>query len=316
MSNQSAEFLWVEKYRPQKISECILPESLKKTFQAIVDSGEMHNMLLTGTAGLGKTTVARALCNELDLDYILINGSEESGIDVLRNKIKQFASSVSLTNGGPKVVILDEADYLNPQSTQPALRGFIEEFSNNCRFILTCNFKNRIIEPLHSRCAVIEFNTSKKDMAGLAAKFMARLEKILADENVKFDKKVIAELIMRYAPDWRRVLNECQRYSSSGQIDTGVLSNLSDVNIDTLMKSLKVKDFKSMRAWVVNNIDLEPAAVFRKVYDSMVDYAKPESVPQVVLILAEYQYKDAFVADHELNLVACMTELMASVQWK
>jgi DNA polymerase III delta prime subunit len=316
MSNQSAEFLWVEKYRPQKISECILPESLKKTFQAIVDSGEMHNMLLTGTAGLGKTTVARALCNELDLDYILINGSEESGIDVLRNKIKQFASSVSLTNGGPKVVILDEADYLNPQSTQPALRGFIEEFSNNCRFILTCNFKNRIIEPLHSRCAVIEFNTSKKDMAGLAAKFMARLEKILADENVKFDKKVIAELIMRYAPDWRRVLNECQRYSSSGQIDTGVLSNLSDVNIGTLMKSLKDKDFKSMRAWVVNNIDLEPAAVFRKVYDSMIDYAKPESVPQVVLILAEYQYKDAFVADHELNLVACMTELMASVQWK
>jgi len=316
MSNQSAEFLWVEKYRPQKISDCILPDALKKTFQAIVDSGEMHNMLLTGTAGLGKTTVARALCNELDLDYILINGSEESGIDVLRNKIKQFASSISLTNSGPKVVILDEADYLNPQSTQPALRGFIEEFSNNCRFILTCNFKNRIIEPLHSRCAVIEFNTSKKDMAGLAAKFMTRLENILSNENVKFDKKVIAELIMRYAPDWRRVLNECQRYSSSGQIDTGVLSNLSDVNISALMKALKEKDFKTMRAWVVNNIDLEPAAIFRKVYDNAVDFAKPQSVPQVILILAEYQYKDAFVADHELNLVACMTELMASVEWK
>lgn len=316
MTNQSSEFLWVEKYRPQTINECILPEGLKKTFQAIVDSGEMHNMLLTGTAGLGKTTVARALCSELKLDYILINGSEESGIDVLRNKIKQFASSVSLTSEGPKVVILDEADYLNPQSTQPALRGFIEEFSNNCRFILTCNFKNRIIEPLHSRCAVIEFNTSRKDMALLASKFMNRLAMILAQEKIAFDSKVIAELIMRYAPDWRRVLNECQRYSTSGKIDTGLLTNLVDVNIAGLMKALKDKDFKTMRAWVVNNLDLEPAAIFRKVYDNMVDYAKPQSVPQVVLILAEYQYKDAFVADHELNLVACMTELMASVEWK
>jgi DNA polymerase III delta prime subunit len=276
----------------------------------------MHNLLLTGTAGLGKTTVARALCNELNLDYILINGSEESGIDTLRTKIKQFASTVSLLGSGPKVVILDEADYLNPQSTQPALRGFIEEFSANCRFILTCNFKNRIIEPLHSRCSVIEFNVSKKTMAGLAAAFMARLSGILASEKVTFSKPVVAELIMKFAPDWRRVLNECQRYSVSGSIDTGILSSVSDVNVATLMKALKEKDFKTMRQWVVSNIDLESASIIRKVYDNMIDYAKPQSIPQIVLILAEYQYKDAFVADHELNMVACMTELMASVEWK
>jgi DNA polymerase III delta prime subunit len=313
MSN--TEFLWVEKYRPQTIKDCILPETLKKTFQKIVDSGEMHNMLLTGTAGLGKTTVARALCNELNLDYILINGSEESGIDVLRNKIKQFASTVSLS-GGPKVVILDEADYLNPQSTQPALRGFIEEFSNNCRFILTCNFKNRIIEPLHSRCAVIEFNTSKNQLADLCGQFHKRLVQILKGEKVAYDTKVLAELIVKFAPDWRRVINECQRYSVSGSIDSGLLASLTDLNVDVLMKALKEKDFKAMRGWVVNNLDLEPTAIFRKVYDSMTDYAKPQSVPQIVLILAEYQYKDAFVADHELNLVACMTELMASAEWK
>ncbi len=315
-SDSIREHLWVEKYRPTTISDCVLPEHLKKTFQGVVDSGELHNMLLTGTAGLGKTTVARALCNELNLDYILINGSEESGIDTLRNKIKQFASSVSLTSDNHKVVILDEADYLNPQSTQPALRGFIEEFSNNCRFILTCNFKNRIIEPLHSRCAVIEFNTSKKQLVDVAAKFYKGLIHILKTEKVEFDDKVLIELVMKHAPDWRRIINECQRYSSSGKIDTGLLSNLSDVNISILMKSLKEKDFKSMRAWVSNNIDTEPAAIFRKVFDNMVEYAKPQSVPQVVLILAEYQYKDAFVADHELNMVACMTELMASIEWK
>ena len=316
MTTNSTEFLWTERYRPQTIQDCILPESLKSTFQKIVDGGQMHNLLLTGTAGLGKTTVARALCSELNLDYILINGSEESGIDVLRNKIKQFASSVSLLSNGPKVVILDEADYLNPQSTQPALRGFIEEFSNNCRFILTCNFKNRVIEPLHSRCAVIEFNTSKKALAGLAQKFMTRLESILKTEKIKYEPAVVAELIMKYAPDWRRVLGECQRYSASGAIDTGLLANLADVNLSGLVKALREKDFKTMRSWVVNNMDLEPAAIFRKIYDNMVDYAKPASVPQVVLILADYQYKDAFVADHELNLVACMTELMASAEWK
>lgn len=310
------EFLWVERYRPQKIADCILPEGLTKTFQSIVASGEMHNLLLTGTAGLGKTTVARALCEELGLDYILINGSEESGIDTLRTKIKQFASSVSLEGNGPKVVILDEADYLNPQSTQPALRGFIEEFSNNCRFILTCNFKNRIIEPLHSRCAVIEFNTSKTQLVELCGRFHKRLISILKTENVEVDAKVLAELIMKYAPDWRRIINECQRYGASGKIDAGLLVTLNDVNIATLMKSLKEKDFKTMRGWVVNNMDIEPSAIFRKIYDNMAEYAKPQSIPQIVLVLAEYQYKDAFVADHELNLVACMTEIMASAEWK
>jgi len=310
------EFLWTERYRPTCLDDCILPDNLKDTFQKIIDSGEMHNLILSGTAGLGKTTVARAMCETLQLDYILINGSEESGIDVLRTKIKQFASSISLMNSGPKVVILDEADYLNPQSTQPALRGFIEEFSNNCRFILTCNFKNRIIEPLHSRCAVIEFNTSKKQLADLASKFMKRLETILKNEGVSYESKVLADLICRFAPDWRRVIGECQRYSVSGKIDSGILVNLSDVSISSLMKSLKEKDFKSMRSWVVNNMDLEPAAIFRKIYDNMLEYAKPDSVPQIVLVLAEYQYKNSFVADREINMVACLTELMASTEWK
>jgi DNA polymerase III delta prime subunit len=317
MQNNKEEFLWTEKYRPQKLEDCILPEGLLKTFQGIVASGELHNLLLCGTSGLGKTTVARALCNELELDCIIINGSEDSGIDVLRGRIRQFASTISLEGSGkPKVVILDEADYLNPQSTQPALRGFIEEFSSNCRFILTCNFKNRVIEPLHSRCSVIEFNTSKSQLAELAGRFHKRLINILKNENVEFDQKVLAELIIKYAPDWRRVIGECQRYSVSGKIDSGLLSNLGDVNIQILVKALKEKDFKTMRSWVVNNVDVEPAAIFRKIYDNMVEYAKPGSVPQIVLILADYQYKDAFVADHELNLVACMTELMANTEWK
>jgi DNA polymerase III delta prime subunit len=316
MLTNSNEFLWVEKYRPQILDDCILPEGLLKTFKSIVESAEMQNMLLTGTAGLGKTTVARAMCNMLDLDYMIINGSEESGIDVLRTKIRQFASSVSLHSRGPKVIILDEADYLNPSSTQPALRGFIEEFSNNCRFILTCNFKNRVIEPLHSRCAVIEFNTSKKQMASLANAFLKRLEFILKSEGIQYEQAVVAELILRFAPDWRRVLNECQRYSVSGKIDKGILANLSDANITLLIKALKEKDFKAGRAWVVNNIDSEPAAIFRKIYDNMTEHANPDSIPNIVVILANYQYKDAFVADHELNLVACITELMACAEWK
>ena len=310
------EFLWCEKYRPQTIEDCILPQSLKKTFQQIVDTGEMHNMLLTGSAGLGKTTVARALCNELDLDYLLINASESGNIDTLRSTIKQFASTVSLNGGKYKVVILDEADYLNAQSTQPALRGFIEEFSSNCRFILTCNFKNRIIEPLHSRCAVIEFNTTKKQLAELAAQFMKRLQLILKLEEVDFNNKILAELIMRYAPDWRRVINECQRYSSSGEITSDILIGLSDQNIAALVSYLKGKDFKNMRAWVTNNTDIDSSVIFRRIYDTLYDFAHPHSIPAIILVLADYQYKAAFVADKELNTVACLTEIMASSEWK
>src|SRR6056300_1035515 len=309
------EFLWVEKYRPKKIEECILSNDLRKTFSNIVAGGELQNMMLTGTAGTGKTTVARALCNELDLDYIVINGSEESGIDTLRNKIKQFASSVSLS-GGYKVVILDEADYLNPQSTQPALRGFIEEFSNNCRFILTCNFKNRLIEPLHSRCAVVEFNTNKKQLAGLASQFMARLKSILDNEGVTYNEKVIAELIIRHAPDWRRVIGECKRYGRTGEIPAAILIGNRDESIAEVITHLKSKDFKSMRAWVSNNAALDTAAIFRKIYDVLSDHADASGIPSAVLILADYQFKAAFVADRELNMVAAMTELMANVTWK
>lgn len=309
------QFLWVEKYRPKKIEECILPKQLKETFQQIVDSGELPNLMFTGTAGLGKTTVARALCEQLGIDYIVINGSEEGNIDTLRTKIRQFASTVSL-QGGYKCVILDEADYLNPQSTQPALRGFIEEFANNCRFILTCNFKNRIIEPLHSRCGVIDFKFDKKILATLCGQFMNRLKQILDTEGVTYSEGVLAELIMKHAPDWRRVLNEAQRYSITGTIDEGILVTLNDKSIKDLMEAIKTKNFKAMREWVVNNIDTEPHAIFRKVYDVLNDHLKPQSIPAVILTLADYQYKNAFVADHELNVVACMTEVMASAEFK
>ena len=307
------DFLWVEKYRPQTISDCVLPDTLKATFQKIVDGGELPNMMFSGTAGLGKTTVAKALCNELDLDWIIINASESGNIDTLRTKIKQFASTVSL-QGGYKVVILDEADYLNAQSTQPALRGFIEEFANNCRFILTCNFKNRIIEPLHSRCGVYEFNTTKKELAGLAAQFMKRATSILDAEGVsRIDDKSLANLIMRHAPDWRRILNELQRHSMVG-IDnssgTALVGSYSD-----LFQHLKNKDFKKMRSWVAQTVDADATAIFRAIYDQMNEKIKPESIPQLVLILADYSYKNAFVADHELNTVACMTEIMANVDF-
>jgi len=311
----SKDFLWVEKYRPASIADCILPSQLKQTFQAIVDGGDIPNMLFTGTAGLGKTTVAKAICNQLGLDYILINGSEEGNIDTLRGKIKQFASSVSL-QGGYKVVILDEADYLNPQSTQPALRGFIEEFANNCRFILTCNFKNRIIEPLHSRCSLYEFNTSKKDMAELAANFHKRFIEILEKESVQYDVKAAAVMIMKYAPDWRRVLNEGQRNAISGMAIDGSSTGTSSNSIDSLISCLRNKDFKGMRKWVVDNLDMDTTAIFRGVYDSMNANVESKSIPQLVLTLADYQYKDAFVADHELNVVACMTEVMSQVQFK
>jgi DNA polymerase III delta prime subunit len=311
----STEFLWVERYRPQYVKDTILPEQLKTVFQKIVESGELPNMLFTGSAGLGKTTVAKALCKELELDYIVINGSEEGNIETLRGKIKQFASSVSLS-GGYKVCILDEADYLNPQSTQPALRGFIEEFSNNCRFILTCNFKNRIIDPLHSRCSVYEFNSDRKTLAALSMQMVSRLENILTEEKIEYDRNAIAQVILKHGPDWRRVLNECQRYAISGKIDAGILVNLSDTSYKNLFGYLKAKDFKKMRQWVTNNIDTDVSAVFRGIYDRMESSIKPTSIPQLVLILADYQYKNAFVADHELNAVACMTEIMANVEFQ
>jgi len=312
----SNEFLWVEKYRPTKVSETILPDELKNTFQTIVDGGEIPNMMFTGTAGTGKTTVAKAICNELDLDYIVINGSEEGNIDTLRGKIKQFASSVSLS-GNYKVVILDEADYLNPQSTQPALRGFIEEFSNNCRFIMTCNFENRIIEPLHSRCSKYQFNFNKQTMAQLCGQFMGRLRTILDTEGVAYENDTVAQIIMRHAPDWRRVLNECQKGSISGTLNNpvGLDSDVSDP-YTVLFNAIREKNFKKMRTWVVNNIDIEPAAIFRGIYDRMYEFISPSSIPQLVLILGDYQYKNAFVQDHELNLVACLTEVMANVEIK
>jgi len=308
----SNEFLWVEKYRPQQIADCILSTELKQTFEKIVTSGDLPNMLFSGTAGTGKTTVAKALCNQLDLDWILINGSEEGNIDTLRGKIKQFASTVSL-QGGVKVVILDEADYLNAQSTQPALRGFIEEFSNNCRFILTCNFKNRIIEPLHSRCGVYEFNTSKKNTAALMQNMFERACTILDGEGVEYDKKDLLPIVSKHAPDWRRVLNELQRRSVLG-FDVSSTVDMGG-SIEDLVKTLKDKNFKEMRKWVVNNIDTDAAAIFRGLYDNASNSIEPQSIPQLVLILADYQYKQAFVADHELNVVACLTEVMANVKF-
>ena len=308
------EFLWVERYRPHNIDECILPDSIGGTFKSIVESGDLPNMIFSGSPGVGKTTVARALCEELELDHIVINGSEDGNIDTLRGRIRQFASTVSL-QGGLKVVILDEADYLNPQSTQPALRAFIEEFSNNCRFILTCNFKNRIIEALHSRCSVYDFVIPNAQKPQIAAKFFQRLTGILETEGVEYDQKALVSVVEKHFPDWRRVLNECQRYSMSGKIDAGILVNMSDENIKTLIGHLRDKDFGQMRKWVANNIDSEPHAIFRKVYDVLTEYLTPSSVPQVVLILAQYQYYDAFVADHELNVVACMTEIMVTAEW-
>lgn len=270
-------------------------------------------MLLCGSAGVGKTTVARALCEQLGVDYLIINGSEESGIDVLRTKIKQFASTVSFS-GGIKVVILDEADYLNPNSTQPALRGFIEEFANNCRFILTCNYKNRIIPPLHSRCAVVEFKLAKADKPKIAAQFFKRVTDILAAENVEFDPKVVAKVIEKYFPDYRRVLNELQRYSNAGKIDEGLFVNLGEANMSELTSALKEKDWKKMRTWVVNNLDNDPVSLMRKIYDHILPQVS--TVPQMVLVLADYQYKAAFVSDQEINLVACLTEIMASAEFK
>lgn len=313
MDVKQDEFLWVEKYRPRKLSDCILPDDQRTVFEQFLAQDEIPNMLLCGGAGMGKTTVARALCEQLGCDYIIINGSEESGIDTLRTKIRNFASSVSFS-GKTKVVILDEADYLNPNSTQPALRGFIEEFSKNCRFIFTCNFKNRIIQPLHSRTTVIEFKLAKNDKPKIAAAFHKRVMEILRLENIEADAKSVAKLIERFFPDYRRILNELQRYSSTGTIDEGVLVNLAEVNLRELIDGLKEKDFKKVRTWVVNHQDSDPHTIFRRLYEQLTDQVK--QVPQLVLLLADYQYKAAFVADQEINLVACLTEIMAAVEFK
>ena len=306
--------LWTEKYRPQTVSDCILPERLKTVFQEYVNQKQIPNLLLSGGAGVGKTTIAKAMCNEIGCDYMVINGSDESGIDVFRTKIKNYASSMSLS-GGRKVIIIDEADYLNPNSTQPALRNAIEEFASNCSFIFTCNYKTRIIEPLHSRCAVVDFGLQNGEKAQMASAFFKRIEFVLDSEKVDYDKKVIAELIKKHFPDFRRVINELQRYSQLGKIDVGILSQIGDISITQIVKHLKEKDFASVRKWAATT-EVDNTTFFRKLYDSLYDIMKPQSIPQTVLILADYQYKQAFVADAEINLVACLTEIMANAEFK
>ena len=311
------EFLWVEKYRPKKIEDCILPESIKKTFLGFLSKGEVPNLLLAGPAGCGKTTVAKALCHELGVDYYVINGSDEGRfLDTVRNTAKNFASTVSLSSTARhKVIIIDEADNTT-NDVQLLLRAFTEEFSGNCRFILTCNFKNKIIEPLHSRCACIDFSTNSKDRPKLASQFFNRLGTILETESIEADPKVLAELINKHFPDWRRVLNECQRYSSSGQIDAGILATFSDVKVNDLVKKLKDKDFPEVRKWVVNNLDNDTSVLLRRIYDACYDSLVPNTIPSAVLILAKYQYQMAFVADQEINMIACLTEIMCECEFK
>ena len=308
-------YLWVEEYRPSDVNSCILPQSLKDTFREFIEKGNIPNLILSGGPGVGKTTIAKAVIEELGATYMMINGSEESGIDVLRTKIKNFASTVSL-EGGRKYLILDEADYLNPQSTQPALRGFMEEFHKNCGFILTCNYKNRLIQPLHSRCSVIDFTIPKSEKRNLAQSFMNRVIDILKKQDIKYEKRVVAEIINKYFPDWRRSLNELQRYSVSGEIDAGILVDISETNIKELIVSMKNKEFTNVRKWGVDNLDNDPVRLFRSVYDSLYDFLEPGSIPHVVIILGEYQYKSAFVADQEINLMACFTEIMARAKFK
>ena len=309
------DILWVEKYRPQTIQDCILPNTIKDSLQEFVDKSHVPNLLLSGGAGIGKTTSAVALCKETNSDYIIINGSEESGIDLLRSKLDQYCSSVSMT-GGRKVVIIDEADYLNPSSTQPAMRGFIERFSANCSFIFTCNFKNRIIDPIHSRCAVIDYKIAKKDSPVIASSFFKRICTILEGEGVKYNQQVLIELVNKYFPDFRRCLNELQRYSVSGEIDSGILANISDQSIEDLMNLLKDKKFNDMRKWVAENLDNDSTKIFKKLYEALNTKVQENSIPQVIITLADYQYKSAFVADQELNMVACLTEVMADANFK
>ena len=311
------DFIWVEKYRPQTIEECILPENTKKMFQDFLSKGEIPNMLLSGPPGIGKTTVAKCLCNQLGADYYVINGSDEGRfLDTVRNNAKNFASTVSLTSESKhKVIIIDEADNTTPD-VQLLLRASIEEFQRNCRFIFTCNYKNKIIEPLHSRCAVVEFSVNGKQKQAIAAKFFARINYILEQERVEADKKVLAELINKHFPDWRRVLNECQRYSVGGKIDSGILAHFSDVKVNDLIKNLKAKNFSEVRKWCVNNLDNDPSVLLRRLYDSLYESLVPSTIPAAVLVIAKYQYQIAFVADQEINMLACLTEIMVECEFK
>tara|TARA_B100001029_G_scaffold124630_1_gene103862 strand:+ start:1104 stop:2045 length:942 start_codon:yes stop_codon:yes gene_type:complete len=312
-----SDFIWVEKYRPQTIEDCILPDNIKKTFKDFLNTGEIPNMLLAGPPGVGKTTVAKALCNELGADFYVINGSDEGRfLDTVRNNAKNFASTVSLSSEAKhKVVIIDEADNTG-NDVQLLLRAFIEEFAGNCRFIFTCNYKNKILEPLHSRCAVVEFNIKGKEKQEIAAKFFQRLLYILDKEKVEADKKVLVELINKHFPDWRRVLNECQRYSVSGKIDTGILAAFSDVAVNDLLKNLKEKNFSEVRKWVVSNMDNETSMLLRRIYDSLYGALVSSSIPAAVLIIAKYQFQIAFVADQEINLLAALTEIMVECEFK
>ncbi len=311
------KFLWVEQYRPKKIDDCILPDNLKKPFQGFVEQGEIPNLLLLGSAGVGKTTVAKALCEEIGASYIVINGSDEGRfIDTVRNRVKTFASTVSLVGGAPhKVVIIDEADNTT-HDVQLSLRAFVEEFHSNCRFIFTCNFQNKIIEPLHSRCTVVDFRIAKAQQQKLQAQFFGRLKEILDENEVEYEDKILVKLIGRYFPDWRRLINETQRHSASGKIDTNILVDIADINLDQLLVALKNKEFTTVRKWVVENIDNDPNIVMRKIYNLLYEQIKPKYIPEAVLILAKYQYQIAFVADQEVNLLACLTEVMMGCEFK
>ena len=312
-----SDFIWVEKYRPKTIDECILPDNIKKTFKEFLNKGEIPNMLLAGPPGVGKTTVAKALCNELGVDFYVINGSDEGRfLDTVRNNAKNFASTVSLSSEAKhKVIIIDEADNTG-NDVQLLLRAFIEEFAGNCRFIFTCNYKNKILEPLHSRCAVVDFSIRGKEKQQIAANFFQRLNFILEQERIETDKKVLIQLINKHFPDWRRVLNECQRYSVSGKIDSGILAAFSDVAVDDLIKNLKAKNFPEVRKWVNNNMDNDTSVLFRRIYDSLYESLVPNTVPAAVLVIAKYQYQMAFVADQEINMLACLTEIMVECEFK
>tara|TARA_B100000700_G_scaffold291974_1_gene351471 strand:+ start:701 stop:1645 length:945 start_codon:yes stop_codon:yes gene_type:complete len=313
----SKEFLWVEKYRPHIIDDCILPQTIKEVFKGFVKQGELPNLLLSGTAGVGKTTIAKALCDEIGASYIIINGSDEGRfLDTVRNRVRQFATTVSLTSGAShKVVIIDEADNTT-NDVQLSLRTAVEEFHSNCRFIFTCNFSNKIIEPLHSRCTGVDFRIKPEQAVKLQGEFFNRLKIILTSENVKFEDKVLAKLVRRYYPDWRRLINECQRYSASGAIDSAILVDVADVNLDSLLSSLKKKDFTTVKNWVVQHMDNDPTMVMRKIYDSLYDVLKPSSIPEAVLVIAKYMNNIPIVPDQEINLLACLTEIMMSCEFK